>query len=157
MKPQETQQQYPNKRLIVHFIQPHHPYIGPTGREVFRPNTNMEQSILEADTDRSTLRKAYRENLDIIAPIIKYLIRNLSGKTVLTADHGELLGERSAPVPYVEYGHPKGTYVEKLVRVPWLEFDGEQRREITAGTIQDDHALDDSAIDDRLEALGYIN
>lgn len=31
----DAAKRYPNKRLIVHYLQPHYPFIGPTGRWVF--------------------------------------------------------------------------------------------------------------------------
>lgn len=154
-KAREAEEDHPNKRLLIHFIQPHYPYIGAMGKETFTHNENMEKSILDADVDRETVVQAYRENLDLVVPVVKELVKDLHGKTVVTADHGEILGERSFPLPYTEYGHPRGTYVEELVKVPWIEFDYDQRKEIAPGKETHDSEINESEIEDRLKALGY--
>lgn len=151
-----TAERYPNKRLLVHYIQPHYPYIGPTGRKHIPPKTNMTKAILDAGASPELIRTAYRENLDRVMDQMEELLDNLEGKTVVTADHGELLGERSFPVPYREYGHPWGTYTEKLVKVPWNVYDPGPRKEIVSEEPTDESDdVDEELIDERLRNLGY--
>jgi len=38
--------------------------------------------------------EAYNENLDIVLTEIEALLDELDGKSVITADHGNLVGER---------------------------------------------------------------
>lgn len=148
--------EYPNKRLLIHFIQPHYPFIGPIGRENIPPKTQMTEAIFDADCGEATIRKAYRENLELVIPEVERLIENLKGKTVVTADHGELLGERSFPVPYKEFGHPTGTYVSELVNVPWVERDSEERRDIRSEPpVTDTTKISRNEVDERLKNLGY--
>jgi hypothetical protein len=164
-------EEYPNKRLLVHFVQPHFPAIGPTGRE--RPELNSLQVWDEIDTGDldlpdSVLRQAFRENLDAVLPHVADLMETLSGKTVVTADHGQMLGERSFPLPFREYGHPPGIYTDELLTVPWLAHTNGPRREIVAEAPDsepergdetgpaDMNDVDEDVVTDRLEDLGYM-
>ena len=149
----EYDREYPDKRLIVHYLQPHAPYFSRDGEERFRwPSEH------HGDCDPEELREAYVGNLELVLSEAERLIDALRGKTVVTADHGELLGERLPPFQLRQYQHPPGIYVEPLVKVPWLVVDEEGRKEITTGTASEssDYGdLDDEEIDQQLRALGY--
>ena len=85
-------EEYPNKRLLVHFIQPHYPFIGPTGQEYFDLSTlNFWNRVMggELDVPTDVLRQAYEENLDIALPVIEELLEDLQGLTVVSSDHGQ--------------------------------------------------------------------
>jgi hypothetical protein len=130
----ETSERYPCKRLIVHFIQPHCPFIGETGRHRLPESTLRfwnDVRIGTFDTSRDTLVAAYRENLSIALEHVESLVADLPGKTVVTSDHGQLIGERSFPLPVTEYGHPRNTYVDELVEVPWLVCPFDDRKKIS--------------------------
>ena len=64
------------------------------------------------------LRRAYEENLKLVLSYVNELVSYLrrEGLVVITADHGELLGERGL------FGHPERVRVPELVEVPWLEI-----------------------------------
>jgi hypothetical protein len=162
-------EEYPNKRLLVHFVQPHFPAIGPTGRE--HPELNSLQVWDAIDSDDLDLpdrvyRKAFVENLDAVLPHVRDLMESIEGKTVVTADHGQMLGERSFPIPYREYGHPPGTYTDELLSVPWLTYQNGSRRTIVAEepesrergdeTGPQDMTVEEDVVTDRLEDLGYL-
>jgi len=152
---------HPEKRLLVHYIQPHYPFIGPTGRELFdldRLDFRWNDALTgDLDVDPGEIRTAYRENLDVVLPYVEELLTALGGKTVVTSDHGQMLGERCVPVPIRDYGHPPGIYSEGLVRVPWLEYENGPRREITVGEERaTGGAADEDVVADRLEQLGYV-
>lgn len=157
-------ERYPNKRLLVHFVQPHAPYIGELGREVFpdyRPNPLSERFRGEIDTPADTLRKLYRENLHVVLDEVESLIADLEGKTVISADHGMLLGERERPIPIRSYGHPPRCYVEEMVEVPWFVHEGESRKRIVAGDARSQYdAKRDDELDEQarehLSQLGYL-
>lgn len=151
----DAAERYPDKRLIVHYMQPHHPFLGPTGRE-FDYAKGLAPTIEQNDVSRETVFKAYRENLELALDSISDLLPELVGKTVVTADHGELLGERQYPIPIRDYNHPKGVYVEELVKVPWLVHETGERKEIVAEGPADE--MDEShaeEIEAKLENLGY--
>jgi hypothetical protein len=134
----------PGKKLIVHFVQPHCPFLGgeipienlrdsvreralgkkdlPKPEEdiaIMQPSLLIESGKLE----KEIVWKAYIHNLQIVLPFVQKLIDHLSGKIVVTSDHGEIMGERVPHIlyPFREYGHPCGLYIiENLVKVPWL-------------------------------------
>ncbi|WP_136718384.1 hypothetical protein [Halorientalis salina] len=153
---------YPDKRLLVHFLQPHYPYIGPTGQDAFdNDSLDFFNKVLngEIEVEDRTLRKAYQENLEAALPSISRLLGSLSGRTVVSADHGEMFGERAFPIPVREYGHPTGIHTPELTEVPWLVSDNGPRRSITAGDSESDaDDRDDVAsevVEERLRDLGY--
>jgi hypothetical protein len=163
----EAAERYPNKRLLVHYLQPHYPFLGPTGRANFDlDRLDFQWDEVATDTlgiSRDVVVRAYEENLDVVLPSVERLLHSLGGKTVVTADHGQALGERSFPVPMREYGHPPSIYTEALVKVPWLVHENGPRRRIVAEEPVD-HAQQEQADDEsesvaqeRLEALGYID
>lgn len=160
----EAAAEYPHKRLLVHFVQPHAPYIGERGREEFpdyRPNPLSERFRGVIDTDAATLRELYYENLAVVLEEVEELLDDLEGKTVITADHGMLLGERERPIPIKSFGHPPRLYVEEMVTVPWFVAEAETRRRIVAGEVtrgyeaKRDDELDDQARE-HLAQLGYL-
>lgn len=150
-------ERYPNKRILVHYHQPHTPYIGPTGKEYTEELPQKFDGKEELRTSHEVLRRAYRENLEIVLEEVEDLYPEMTGKTVISADHGDLLGERGFPIPVREYGHPARTYRHELVRVPWFELPFDERKEITAEspskTKGDDLSMDE--VDERLKRLGY--
>lgn len=143
------------ERMIVHYLQPHCPYITynpPVNVKNNRPETrksiknrlmvligpklrrnlgpmnflklteltglppvdHLQQVLREDGEDK--LQHLYRENLVEVIEEVKKLVKKLDGKTVITADHGEYLGDSQY------YGHsfvPEGPKVNK---VPWLEL-----------------------------------
>ncbi|WP_262180177.1 hypothetical protein [Haloarcula laminariae] len=158
---------YPDKRLIVHYMQPHYPFIGPAGQRIehggFGPDrddetdsgghvwTQLQYGLLE----EAPVRAAYRENLEIVLKDVTTLLNTLDGKSVITSDHGNLLGERIGPIPVKAYGHPPGLYVDELLRVPWLVRDGGRRRTIRSDPPKERTEIGAEVVSDRLEALGY--
>jgi hypothetical protein len=162
-------EQYPNKRLIVHFMQPHTSFIGDRGRELNAGGWLMDHNVEDdpgiwnrlrdgQDVPLETVWEAYNENLDVVLSEVEELLDDLSGKSVITADHGNLVGERLGPIPTRrKYGHPYGVHTEELVKVPWFVVEGETRREVRADppTESDSEGLSKTELEDRLEALGY--
>lgn len=157
----EANDAFPKKRLIVHFLQPHYPFVGPTGRKRFELNDlnfEWDKAVAgELDTPDRVLWEAFRENLEIVLPHVEDLIMELPGQSVVTADHGQMINERSSPIPMREYGHPPGIYTEELVTVPWLQYQNGGRKEIVAERPTDAGSeVDDTDVQDRLESLGYL-
>lgn len=156
---------YPNKRLIVHYMQPHYPFIGEIGQQIshggFSPNDNADRGghvwtkLQYGFLDELEVREAYRENLEIVLEEVRDLLNSLDGKSVLTSDHGNLIGERIRPIPVKAYGHPRGLHVPELLRVPWLVRESEIRRTIQSDPPTERDVIEDEVIDNRLQALGY--
>ena len=120
----EARRSYPDKRLIVHFMQPHFPPLvgrpqGDTGQalkkirsftmEGVNPDSvaNLKRGyppqVFATTTDgllaRGVLTKQetlslYRENLRIVLSHVDGMLKQLPGVSIITGDHGHLFGER---------------------------------------------------------------
>lgn len=170
---------YPDKRLIVHYIQPHGPWIGKTRISVaeigFDPSLAHSTDKWVVDTmawnlaeegrfDIDLLWQATLDNLELVLGEVETLVNALSGQVVVTADHGESFSENWV------YGHPTGIYTKELVEIPWLIIDkGPANRSIikeglwTNGKAkpkqvyqQEMPAEQKDKIEERLMALGYF-
>jgi hypothetical protein len=154
----ETAANHPEKKLIVHYLQPHAPFIGRTGVENLPTKyLNFWHPTRRYDFSREIIRKAYEENLELVLPHVETLMRNLRGLTVVTSDHGELLGDRDFPIPIRTYGHPPHNYHSSLIEVPWLEYQNGERRDITATPPDKIDMYNDefANVESKLKHLGY--
>lgn len=156
--------EYPNKRLLVHYIQPHYPFIeanttfdkGHIGEDAPDGLTTwMQITTGKVEIDKEELWNAYADNLCRALPHVEELVHHLRGKTVVTSDHGNMFGERSSPIPNREWGHPEGIWTDELVKVPWLEVPYNERREIIHGSSNASGEDADDQVRRRLESLGY--
>jgi hypothetical protein len=162
---------YPTKRLVVHFMQPHYPFVGEFGRSALpehQPFTgggvikhegasaSIWQQLRDgtANVDIDAVWRAYRENLELVLPIALELQDRLDGRTVLTSDHGNEVGERGFPIPMRLNGHDGGLRTANLTKVPWVVFEAEERRDVEPGEVAvgEEPAAD---VKDRLTALSY--
>ncbi len=170
----DAHETHSEKRLIVHFMQPHAPFIGEIGQNMVgggwtmddegEPHRDIEtepgiwNQLRDgtADVDLERVWKAYMENLDVVLAEVTDLLETLDGKSVITADHGNFVGERLSPIPSRQkYGHPYGVHAEELVKVPWFVIEGDGRREVQAEPPVEQETVDEEIVDERLEALGY--
>lgn len=110
-----------NKRLIVHYMQPHAPYPHePSLRQYFAnnkntPDWNMWIALREGRISKEHVAKGYTSNLSWVLRSVIRLLRTINDKiVVITSDHGELFGEHGY------YNHPCGVNVDLLRNVPWL-------------------------------------
>lgn len=161
-----ARERYPDKRIIAHFMQPHAPFIGEHGRSIEAGGWTMDREtdsvpdmwnqVREGDVDEETFWTAYTENLDVALDVVEPLLDSLSGKSVVTSDHGNLVGERLSPIPTrPKYGHPYGVHVRELVEVPWLVVDAEERVSVSEEPPVDQETVSEAEVEDRLAALGY--
>lgn len=162
----EAHERWPAKRHVVHYMQPHAPFLGETkirhvrGKQAGDVDQNIWESLRYGLTEKTIadVRTAYRENAEIALDASKNLYDSIEGKMILTADHGELLGDRTWPFPVRGFGHPKDYRVRELVEVPWFEFPFESRRSVVSeepSQVGGGEEISDSELSDRLEALGY--
>lgn len=128
---------HPDKRLIVHYIQPHAPWIGET--ELSDRETNIDDptpddwigtgktwgTMLNEGKSIDVVRQAYEDNLRLVLKEVERLVESIYGEVVVTSDHGESFGEKWI----IE--HPPGIYIDELVDVPWHAID--------VGTISDNN------------------
>ncbi|WP_209438418.1 hypothetical protein [Natronococcus sp. JC468] len=160
---------YPHKRIIAHYMQPHYPFLGSLGEEIehrgYAPDGDFDAvgaSIWTqlqtgtADVSRSRVIKAYEENLRLVLEELEPLLQDIDGKVVISADHGNLIGERGWPIPVRMYGHPGRSGARGLIEVPWFEFPYESRRDVTSDApTEQERDADNDDLEDRLKALGY--
>jgi hypothetical protein len=165
----EAHAEYPNKRLIVHFMQPHIPFVDSPDvnfREWWTPYNDFEDT--DADPPRTVwgalgmglveydeVWDAYKKNLRYGFEEAIRLAEELPGKTVITSDHGNMMGERTWPVPIKMYAHPRGLRTAPLVEVPWAVIDDGDRPDIVDDGVT---SVSDSESDEmkrKLAALGY--
>lgn len=102
----EAEEDHPSKRKVVHFMQPHKPFINTEGDWAY-------EEVWDGKKTHKELREAYRDNVEVLLDEIDRLKEEMSGKVVITADHGELLGE------YGLYSHLYGVKAKELREVPW--------------------------------------
>jgi len=179
----ENHKEYDDKRIITHFMQPHTPYIGEYATKVrkqllesegvaIREGNNLIENAKGYETEKeylfffdavkdghisnNQLKEMYMENLEIVLTYVNDLIDELRGKTVVTADHGELLGDPTAPLPVMmRYKHPRKNYAPELRVVPWLEVNFDSRREVTPDPPKPNDEAPEQMVKEHLKALGY--
>ncbi len=142
-------EKYKEKRLIIHFIQPHYPYIlqkiKDNSLNLLRKSTiNNTKPILKRkyidDFISISVTDVYKKydlnlqivgyifNLKIVLEYVNRLIDFLPGKTIITSDHGEAFGEKFHNlIPIKIYGHPKNIRMPILTKVPWVEINPEEK------------------------------
>jgi hypothetical protein len=164
-----TADEYSNKRLVIHFIQPHYPFIGEIGQSELPAHASLtlngyienEQEVIriweqlrKGDVSEDIVREAYKENLEITLPYVYELIDRLEGKTVLTSDHGNEFGNRGFPIPVQLFGHPQGYRTRSLTCVPWIIFNDSNRKNIKPGDTAESK-IEEDEIENQLKYLGY--
>jgi len=140
-------------RLIVHYVQPHHPFVGlEAGFDADPFGPALSDTVVDAlrkdKIDREAFWEAYRDNLRLALDDVELLLSNVDADRVaITADHGDALGEWGI------YDHPVGCLHPAVRTVPWTTTTATDR-----GTYvpEIDRETDDSAVEDRLQALGYV-
>lgn len=185
--------QFKGKRFIIHYVQPHYPYIILRQlriRERSRRNHKFSHFVWKAalkvfgypfgntltnlfgidGTDEAAVAKrigleafriVYEKNLALVLESVAELVEHLQGKVIVSADHGELLGE------YGKFAHWPNLDYPELHEIPWfvvsdshirvsrptttIARDTESKEKVPAHS-QEDEEL----IQKRLEALGYV-
>lgn len=133
----ETSKRYPNKRMIIHYNQPHHPFL--KDRDLLRLDegtwsqlkgevwggrkTTVWDLAQRGEVPIEKVWRGYKENLKLVMEEVQRLINKLRGKVILTSDHGNHIGE------YKVYGHHvTGLRTKELVKVPWLTIKDQETR-----------------------------
>jgi len=167
----EAADKFPNKRLIVHYMQPHEPFLGETGQkytsatgglnplwavdgveESVDTGKRLTEMFMQGEVSKADLRQAYIENIEIVENHARELVEQLEGKTVISSDHGENLGESKLGLTYVEHINE----TPECRFVPWLELPCEERKEIVAEDPIGFRNTEDEVVQDRLADLGYL-
>jgi hypothetical protein len=132
-------EKYPDKRLIVHFMQPHTPVH-------VRPENGFDELSSEEWWDM------YEESLRYVLADAVELHSEIDGKTVISADHGETHSRRLLWIFEIQ-SHPPRIRIPELVEVPWAVLSGE-RRNVKQGEVR--RLEPDEDVRERLQDIGYI-
>jgi hypothetical protein len=140
------------ERIIAHYVQPHHPFLSLDRFEAatFGPDSSdtVVDALRKGKIDRERYWSAYRDNLRAVLDDVELLLSNLDAeKVVLTADHGDALGEWGV------YDHPVGCLHPAVRTVPWVETTAEDTGEYEPSDVRQG---DETSVEDRLRSLGYV-
>jgi hypothetical protein len=143
------------ERVIAHYMQPHHPFV--PHPEVDRgwdlndsPWRNIWEKLQTGDANKSEVKAAYLDNLRYVLDHLPVLLNNFDAeKAVITADHGNLLGEWGI------YGHHQHVGAPELRTVPWVEVSASDEGAHDPTTERVEDTLSTEEVDDQLRALGY--
>ena len=152
-------------RLVVHYMQPHIPFR--SRPEWFGNRANLEHfgepdaavnehyqdenkelwfRLRDGELERAEVWAAYRDNLRWGLNSVKRLVDAVDVNVLLTADHGNALGEWGV------WAHPPRMQLPALRKVPWVEVSG-AGGEFDRVEVAESRA--DVGVDDQLRALGY--
>jgi glucan phosphoethanolaminetransferase (alkaline phosphatase superfamily) len=114
---------FPGKRKIIHYIHPHYPYITRDDwtTKYSKSNASFWKQCRSGNITKKEAIEAYYMNLDYALKNVMELLPHLSGKTVISADHGEAFGEPYQGKPF--YGHRIGVCIPALLEVPLFEVE----------------------------------
>lgn len=145
-------------RIIVHYMQPHYPFLGDD--EVMGAMSlsshgtsttgNVWDDVALGNADPEDVIRAYEDNLRYVYERVQTLLENVNGKVVLTADHGNALGE------YGLWGHPAHIPIDGLRTVPWDVYHCTDRETYTPTADQAHASVEETAVADHLSDLGYL-
>jgi hypothetical protein len=156
----EAHRQHPDKKLIVHFMQPHTPHYSH-----YTPNQDIDiwELYLNNKITKSQLFDSYVQNLHFVEGYVEDLLNDLEGKTIITSDHGENLGELgfNHAVWTGDFGLQKpllghGFQTKECRFVPWCELAFNSRRRTTSSQPIRQRREHDENIKENLRKLGYI-
>lgn len=141
-------------RFIVHYMQPHQPFIGERARadgDAWVAD-NCWTALRQGEVSEDRVRTAYRENLSVVLDDVDLLLENVDADTaVISADHGNAFGEWGI------YGHPNGFLHPCVKDVPWVETTAtDERTHEPADTSEDRERVTDANTEERLRSLGYL-
>ena len=144
-------------RLVVHYMQPHFPSIVDDNDDGVELDAfgDVPLSVWEdlrfGRRSRAEVWRAYRANLRAVLPEVELLLSNVDAdRAVITADHGNAVGERGL------YGHAAGLALRPLREVPWAVTTaadtGSHDPPAAAAAVGETASAEVAA---RLERLGY--
>lgn len=109
----------PYEKMIVHYMQPHHPYVeDPIGSGMVPDQDEYDPDVWDIlryhdDLSMEDIWPRYLDNLEYVLDSVEVLLENIDADDVLiTADHGNLVGE------FGLYGHPEYVPLPGVKQVP---------------------------------------
>ena len=143
--------------IVVHYLQPHFPAVGTppfaigqwggkwtdlhmATRRLPRPERLHKKGLLDIDY----MRASYQGNVRLAVRAAKHLVKMLNVDTIITSDHGELLGEVNEDGKTL-FGHAMGEKSPILRSVPWMYCQSTEPRSID----------ESKELREKLTVLGY--
>lgn len=157
----KTARQQDPENMIIHYMQPHHPFISSPkldqGFQIVNENKSpekMSKTIWEKLDDNEVIKdivwREYKNNLEFVLDEIELLVKNIQyDSAVITTDHGNAIGE------YSLYGHFKNLPISCLVDVPWCTIKVEDKNNYQPNINYDDINRTTARVESQLEDLGY--
>ena len=147
-------------RLIIHYMQPHAPFIRQSDGELetilqgvqsendYGEGLGVWPAIYAGHVDSDEVVEAYRETLALVLQDVELLLKNLNApETVISADHGQLFGEKGL------FGHPSNMPLPAVQYVPWVKTRSVDSNDYNPDKY--DHDIDSVGRKEHLRALGY--
>ncbi|MFB6187392.1 MAG: hypothetical protein ABEI86_11050 [Halobacteriaceae archaeon] len=142
---------YNPKYTVSHFMQPHAAFINRPDIEPAPTTQSVWKSLIYGTNDGSELWQAYRDNLRYVLDRVEILLNSVDAeKVVITADHGNAMGE------WWTYGHVGYVPIESQRAVPWIETSATNDGSYQPGDIKEGNGVDDD-VEEKLRTLGYVN
>lgn len=143
--------EYEPERMIVHYSQPHEPYIAQAieeERDELHEYEDDPWSFLKNGGDLDVAWDCYIDDLRMVLDHVETLLNNHDAeKVVISADHGEAFGE------YGVYRHPVALPHPQVRRVPWAVTSAEDNHEKEGST---EPQRQTAEAEDALKDLGYL-
>lgn len=159
----EIQRSEKPEKMVIHYMQPHFPFIGTNLSEGFSKNDFGEEmrkdvwdELMLDNVDRDQVWEGYKKNLRKVLEEVEILKDNINAeKLVVTADHGNGLGRPLSKERFV-YGHRGKIYTDTLRKVPWIEIEARDKKGYTPeGVDKEEHREKEEIVKDALKDLGY--
>jgi hypothetical protein len=138
---------YQDKRIIVHFMQPHTPHFTQVARSL---DIGVFEAFKQGLISKAELQKSYKQNLMLGLYYAAQLIQLMRGSVVITGDHGENLGELVDG--QVKLGH--ANYNELCWSVPWLHVNYNTQSKQVADSLNKIRTQEGN-VESQLKMLGY--
>ena len=139
------------KRFIIHYNQPHTPYLADAIATNGTPapfESDPFPMLQNGELRREQAWNAYIENLRLVLGEVELLINNLDAERVaISADHGEAFGE------WGQFGHPNASPLPVVKKVPWAETTASDMRTHTPSKETQNKTTD---LENHLADLGYL-
>jgi hypothetical protein len=150
--------EYSPDRMIVHYMQPHHPYVPKPNlgtNPVLDPHNQSDRipiwdDIRAGNIDPDDVWDAYRENLRYVLDELELLINNRDAeRVIITSDHGNLFEE------FGLWSHMKGVSIPQVKKVPWCVTSANDTAEYKPEVKRPKKETVNFNVNERLRNLGY--
>lgn len=152
-------------RMVVHYMQPHEPFRSRpewgNGNHKLLKNLVSEGAtagssvyplLQSGDIGLDEFWRVYQDNLRwVMDDVTERLLGNVDGDVVLSADHGNGLGE------FGSWHHPPAAMNPHIRKVPWVPVESADHRTVTPTIQPIDEPMQNGkeSVAGQLEALGY--